>query len=121
MVYQYLQKKYSSQRNSISIKWENENDESNLSYDILLTKNRNKHYIEVKSTRINNENSFQLSINQIEAILQYRQYYHIYRVYTEKKKLIILNNVQQCLEKQHLYCFFTINSQLLNKTFNITG
>ncbi len=110
MVYQYLQKKYSSSKSPISIRWENENDESNLPYDISLIKNREKHYIEVKSTRINDENPFQLSINQIESIIQYRQYYHIYRVYTDKKKLIIFNNVQQCLQKQHLSCFFIINS-----------
>jgi hypothetical protein len=119
MVYQYLQKKYSS-TNSVSIRWENENDESNLPYDISLIKNREKHYIEVKSTGINDENPFQLSINQIESIIEYRQFYHIYRVYTDKKKLIIFNNVQQCLQKQHLSCFFVINSQLSNKAFHTT-
>ncbi len=34
-------------------------------------------------------------------------------------KLIILNNVQQCLQKQHLSCFFLINSQISNKPFDI--
>jgi hypothetical protein len=106
MVYQYLQKKYLSPKSPISIRWENENDESNLPYDISLIKNREKHYIEVKSTRINDENPFQISINQIGSIIKHRQFYHIYRVYTDKKKLIIFNNVQRCLKKQNLSCFF---------------
>jgi hypothetical protein len=115
MVYKYLQKKYSSQTRSVSIKWENENCESHLPYDILLIKNGKKHHIEVKSTRTNDEHSFSLSINQIEAIFEHRQYYSIYRVYTETKKLIILNNIRQCLSKQHLNCILAINSQSVNK------
>jgi len=114
MVYKYLQKKYSSQTRSVSIKWENENCESHLPYDILLIKNRKKYHIEVKSTRTNDEHSFSLSINQIEAIVEHRQYYSIYRVYTETKKLIILNNIHQCLTKQHLNCILAINSQSVN-------
>jgi Holliday junction resolvase-like predicted endonuclease len=120
MVYKYLQKKYSSQTKSVSIKWENEYGESNLPYDILLIKNRKQYYIEVKSTRKNNEHQFPLSINQIEAIFEHQQYYSIYRVYTEKKKLIILDNIRQWLQKQHLHCLLAINSQLVNKIFHTT-
>jgi hypothetical protein len=103
MVYEYLLYKYRHQSNSVSIKWENHEVESHLPYDILLTKNGKKHYIEVKSTRTNNQNSFQLSIYQIEAILEHKEYYFIYRVYIEENKLIILDNVRWRLKnKQQL-------------------
>jgi hypothetical protein len=73
IVFEYLQEKYSSQTNPPFIKWENEKSESNLFYDILLINNGRTHYIEVKSTQTNNQYLFQLSINQIEAILHHRE------------------------------------------------
>ncbi len=115
IVCKYLRNKYSSQTNSVSIKCKNENCESHLPYDILLIKNRKKYHIKVKSTRTNDEHSFSLSRNQIEAIFEHRQYCSIYRVYKEKKKLIILATIRQCLSKQHLNCISAINSQSINK------
>ncbi|CAF3053583.1 unnamed protein product [Rotaria sp. Silwood2] len=69
-VYEYLLYKYRHQLDSVSIKWKNQNGEAHLSYDILLIENGIKHYIEVKSTRTNDQHSGQLSINKIKAILQ---------------------------------------------------
>lgn len=115
MVYKYLQKKY-SEAETVLIKWENENDESNLPYDILLIEKRKKYYIEVKSTRKNNEHSFSLTMNEMKSIFEYRKFYSIYRVYIDEKKLIILTNIEQCLQEQHLSCSLTINPHSLNKT-----
>ncbi|CAF3939998.1 unnamed protein product [Rotaria sp. Silwood2] len=92
-VYEYLLYKYRHQLDSVSIKWKNQNGEAHLSYDILLIENGKKHYIEIKSTRTHDQHSFQLSINQIKAILQYRENYSIYRIYLEEKKLVILDNI----------------------------
>jgi hypothetical protein len=118
IVYDYLRKLYSSPPNSAYIKWENEYEESNSFYDILLTKNGKKHYIEVKSTRANDQHLFQLSINQIEAILEHKHYF-IYRVYIIKNKLIILNNIWQRLRKQQLSLSLEIKPQWLNKFIDI--
>jgi hypothetical protein len=108
VVYEYLSYEYRHQSNSVSIKWENDEVESHLPYDILLTKNGKKHYIEVKSTRTNNKNSFQLSINQIEAILKYKEYYFIYRVYLKENKLIILDNVRWRLKSKQQLTLATV-------------
>ncbi|CAF4033667.1 unnamed protein product, partial [Rotaria sp. Silwood2] len=106
-VHEYLLYKYRHQLDSVSIKWENQNGEAHLSYDILLIENGKKHYIEIKSTRTHDQHSFQLSINQIKAILQYRENYSIYRIYLEEKKLVILDNIRWCIKhKQQLACFF---------------
>jgi hypothetical protein len=111
MVYEYLLDKYRHQSNSVSIKWENEHEESHLPYDILLIENGTKNYIEVKSTRTYNQHSFPLSINQIETILQHTENYFIYRVYIDEEKLIILENIHGRLKhKRHLSCFLTIES-----------
>jgi len=84
-VYKYWKNKYSSQTDLISIKWENENGELNLPYDILLIDNGKKHYIEVKRVRSMNQHTFSMSINEIEAILEYKEKYSIYIVFLEDK------------------------------------
>jgi len=99
-VYQYLKNKYSSQTDLISIKWENENGESNLPYDILLIDNGKKHYIEVKRVRSMNRHTFSISINEIEAILDYKENYSIYFVFLEDKKFIIFDVRQYLTERK---------------------
>ena len=108
MVYEFLQHKYSSQIDSISIKWENEHGESNLPYDILLIDNGKKHYIEVITSRSINRHSFKLSLDEIKAILEYRENYFIYRVFLEEKKLIVLDNIRHRLKQnKQLTCILT--------------
>ena len=108
MVYKYLLK-VSSPSETESIKWENENGESHLPYDISLVRNGIKHFIEVKATRTSNQNSFLLSLNQIEAILQLEDSFFIYRVYVEEMKMIILDKIRWRLKhKQQLVCFLAI-------------
>ena len=108
-VYQYLLNKYRSQSNTVLIEWKNEREESHLPYDILLYVKGIKNYIEVKSTRGSDRHSFPLSIQQIDAISEHTENYFIYRVYLDKKKLLILNKIKWRLQhKQHLSCFLTI-------------
>jgi len=120
IVYEYLLNEHDHQSNLVSIKWENEHEESHLPYDILLIINGKKHYIEVKSTRTFNQHSFPLSINQIEAFLQHEEDYFIYRVYIDEKKLIILDKVRWRLKhKQQLSCFLTIESPSSYQTLHM--
>ncbi|CAF0810222.1 unnamed protein product [Adineta steineri] len=108
MVYRYLQKKYSS-KPGVSVKWLNQDDESHFPHDIELIKDKKQYYIEVKSTEINDNHMFQLSFSQIAAILEHNTYYSIYRVYINAKKLCVLNNIRQRLNKEELSCTMTIN------------
>ncbi|UJR19795.1 hypothetical protein I4U23_022928 [Adineta vaga] len=111
IIYEYLLNEYRHQLDSVSIKWENEFEESHLPYDILLIRNGKTHYIEVKSTRTCNHSSFPLSFNQIEAIIEHEENYFIYRISLEDKKLFILDNIRRRLkQKQQLSCFLTIES-----------
>jgi hypothetical protein len=52
MVFKYLLNQYRDHPNPVIIKWLNQNRETHLPYDILLTKDRKTFYIEVKSTYI---------------------------------------------------------------------
>ncbi len=115
-VYEYLKKKYSFQTDSISIKWEDENGESHLPHDILLIENGIKRYIEVKATRSMNQHTFLMSMNQMKAILQNGDNYHIYRVYLKQKKLIILNNIESRLkDRNQLALLLTMNPKSLDQ------
>jgi hypothetical protein len=116
LVYEYLLNKYPHQLDSVSIEWLNKNKEASLSYDILLTENGIKHYIEVKATRSNNQHTFFLSINQMKAILEHGDNYHIYRVYLKQKKLVILNNIESCLkDRNQLALILTMNPKSLDQ------
>lgn len=110
MVYQYLLKEHQETPYAASIKWLNQSRESQLPYDILLTtKNGKTLYIEVKSTRTCDQHVFPLSINQIEFLIQQKENYFIYRVYTDERKIIILDNIRwRLVAKQQLACFLHI-------------
>jgi hypothetical protein len=119
MVYKYLLNKYRDHPNPVTIKWLNQNRETLLPYDILLTKNGKTHYIEVKSTRICNQHIFPLSIHQIETFLQQRENYFIYRVYIDEKRFVILDNIRwRLIQKQQLACFLRIIPISLNETLS---
>ncbi|CAF3801243.1 unnamed protein product, partial [Rotaria sp. Silwood1] len=108
MVYKYLLNEYRDHPNPVIIKWLNQNQETHLPYDISLTKNGKTHYIEVKSTCVNNQHIFPLSINQIETFLKLRENYFIYRVYIGEKTFIILDNIPWRLMQKQLACFLRI-------------
>ena len=115
-VYEYLLNKY-HQSDSVAVQWMNMNGEASLPYDFLLIENEIKHYIEVKSTRTINQHTFFLPINQMKAILQHGEYYHIYRVYLKQKKLVILNNIESLLkDRDQLALLLTLNSQSLDSS-----
>jgi hypothetical protein len=109
MVYKHLLNKYRDHPSPVIIKWLNQNRETHLPYDILLTKDQKTFYIEVKSTRVVNQHIFPLSINQIETFLQQRENYFIYRVYIDEKKFVILDNIRwRLIQKQQLACLLRI-------------
>jgi Holliday junction resolvase-like predicted endonuclease len=116
LVYEYLLNKYHDQLDSVSIEWLNKNKETSFPYDIILTENGIKYYIEVKATRSNNQHTFFLSINQMKAILEHGDNYYIYRVYLKQKKLIILNNIESCLkDRNQLALLLTMNPKSLDQ------
>lgn len=117
MVYDYLLNKYSQSSTSFALKWLNEQRESYLPYDIIMTLDGKKQYIQVKSTQTRNQHLFPLSINEIEFILRERENYFIYRVYINEKEFIILDNIPWRLrQKEQLSCFLSIMPQ--NQTFS---
>jgi hypothetical protein len=116
LIYEYLLNKYHDQLDSVSIEWLNKNEETSLPYDILLTENGIQHYIEVKTTRSNNQHTFFLSMNQMKAILEHGDNYHIYRVYLKQKQLVILDNIETCLkDRNQLALLLTMNPKSLDQ------
>lgn len=86
IVVRYLKDKYN---NSMKIHWENENGEGKKPYDILITKNGDDEYIEVKSTVQNVNSIFYFSRKQFEKAKEKGDKYHIYRVYKDGDKIKI--------------------------------
>ncbi|CAF1204951.1 unnamed protein product [Rotaria sordida] len=104
-VFRYLQWKYSDEQ----IEWVNQQTESGLPFDIRLvhkTTNNETELIEVKTTRSCDQNTFQMSIGEIECLLANPKNYSIYRVYyTDDEKsltITILSQVKVHLQNKNL-------------------
>ena len=109
IVFRFLQWKYPNEQ----IEWMNERKESGRPYDICIrTKNNQMEFIEVKTTRIDDQHTFQISIAQMEYLLKNPLTYHIYRVYysddLQMSKITILSQVKHHLEKKQLAICMTI-------------
>ena len=78
----------------------------------IRTKNNQMEFIEVKTTRIDDQHTFQISIAQMEYLLKNPLTYHIYRVYysddLQMSKITILSQVKHHLEKKQLAICMTI-------------
>jgi hypothetical protein len=90
----------------------NHKQESGLPYDICIKINNQIQFIEVKTTRIHDQHTFQISIAEIDCLIENPMNYHIYRVYysddLDKTKISILNQVKYHLEKKQLALCMTI-------------
>ncbi|UJR16805.1 hypothetical protein I4U23_003704 [Adineta vaga] len=111
-VYRYLQWKHSDAQ----IQWINQQAETGQPFDIeIIHKDKNKkpEFIEVKTTRVPNQNTFQISIGEVDCLLQYQNNYYIYRVYynddDEKLSTItILSRIKYHLQQKKLALSITI-------------
>ncbi|CAF3761406.1 unnamed protein product [Adineta steineri] len=110
-VFQYLKWKYPSN----TIEWINENNESGSPYDIrMIVKSENDRieHIEVKTTRSHDQNTFPVSIGEVEYLLQHPSNYFIYRVYYADNKdsstIIVINRIKDNLQLKRLKLSMTI-------------
>ncbi len=108
IVFRFLQWKYPNEH----IEWMNMKQESGLPYDIRLRKNDQIELIEVKTTTNHDQHTFQISIGEINCLLQNPENYHIYRVYYSEDldsiKITILSQVNYHLEHKQLALCMTI-------------
>jgi hypothetical protein len=108
LVFRYLQHKYPNKH----IEWMNAKEESGFPYDIEIRTDGQIELIEVKTTRIHDQHTFQISISEIDCLLGNAKNYHIYRVYysdePESTKITILDRIKDHLEKKQLALCMTI-------------
>ena len=105
LVFDYLKWKY----HNANVTWINEKGESGKPYDIRMifkSENNREEYIEVKTTRSNKQNSFFVSIGEIEYLLKHPSNYSIYRVYYANilslSTITVINNVKGNIQKKRL-------------------
>ncbi|CAF2878871.1 unnamed protein product [Rotaria sp. Silwood2] len=111
LVFNFLKWKHPDKQ----VKWMNERKESGEPYDIEIRKNDDIERIEVKTTRIPDQHTFQISIREIQCLLENPMNYHIYRVYysdnPDLTKITILSQVKYHLEQKQLALCMTIMQQ----------
>nr|CCA19816.1 phosphoserine aminotransferase putative [Albugo laibachii Nc14] len=87
-VYHKLVEELESSGSSVRVIWVNKERESGLPYDLKLvstTSGQPVHYIEVKSTRMMEKASFEITMNEVEHASVHGSDYSIYRVFQAKK------------------------------------
>ncbi len=114
LVFRYLKEKYPNE----TIKWMNEEEESYESYDIHRIKtseNDREEFIEVKTTRVIDQNTFPISIGEVKYLLKHSSNYFIYRVYyadsIKLSTITVINKVKDYLESKHIKLSMTIPPQ----------
>ncbi|CAF4848454.1 unnamed protein product [Rotaria sp. Silwood1] len=112
-VYKYLQWKYPGRE----IQWINKDGESGQPFDIrmiLKGKQNQIDLIEVKTTRLSTQNTFPISIREIECLISNQNNYHIYRVYYSNDEIsstiTIVSQIKYNLEQKQLSLSMTIPS-----------
>jgi hypothetical protein len=78
----------------------------------------------VKTTRIHDQHTFQISFEEMEWLRKNPENYHIYRVYysddPNSTKITIIPKVRYHLEKKQLALCMTIMQHADERTVNIT-
>ncbi|CAF2658198.1 unnamed protein product [Rotaria sp. Silwood2] len=113
-VFCYLKWKYPNE----DIKWINQAGESGGPYDIRMTiksENNREEFIEVKTTRSCDQNTFSISIGEVEYLLEHPSNYYIYRVYYADKidssTITVINKIKRNLLQKNLKLSMTIESK----------
>lgn len=109
LVAQYLDKQ-KELGNIIEYMWRNDEDEVGDPFDFeVMVKDENgfhKDYIEVKSTKSNNKEVFQISVQQIKFADEKKNRFHIYRVFnagdSERVRLIRLTDLDTRLSTKQV-------------------
>ncbi|CAF1475355.1 unnamed protein product [Didymodactylos carnosus] len=97
-VYKYLIWKYRDEQ-EICVEWLNDSGESYQPYDILVKKgDLPVQHIEVKTTTMSDQHTFQISVAEIEQMLNLSNYV-IYRVYSlsNNPSICVINDIRHNL------------------------
>jgi hypothetical protein len=109
-VYRILQRKYAPDQ----VKWINAERETGLPYDILIKLSDGDQFIEVKTTRVDDQNTFPISIGEVKCFLQNPTKYSIYRVHysdsIELLKIFKIDKLEQHLTEKKLTLSMTLVS-----------
>jgi hypothetical protein len=92
LVYKYLQWKHPAGK----IEWINQHSESGQPFDIRMTRKETMNqvdFIEVKTTGSSTQNTFQISIGEIECLISNQNNYHIISI--EFIRIQMMNFLQQ--------------------------
>eukprot|EP00798_Chlamydomonas_sp_ICE-L_P032535 gene32535-17251_t len=91
-------------KEGFSVEWVNQEEESEKPYDLVLRRNEEVVFIEVKATRSSSLNAFNVSVRQAEMMMREAGRYQIYRVYAARSEhpcITILKEPAAMWDRQH--------------------
>jgi hypothetical protein len=94
-----------------NVEWVNQSSETLASYDIIVAEKKggsfNKTFVEVKSTKFDDKNTFSISWTELDFIMTHpRPKYDIYRVFNagnrDKVRIVIVRNVFDLIQSKQV-------------------
>ncbi len=105
LVYNYLRQQ-GERSEGVKVTWVNEYEETGQPFDILVECDNTKTYIEVKATKYNQKELFEISSKEVLFAEQQKEHFHLYRVYnagnSENARLCRLQNLAYKMEKKEV-------------------
>lgn len=111
LVYQYLKSRFeqTSTKSTYLVQWLNDVEDSRAPYDLVVDPAKSsgslsgRIFVEVKSSRYDDNNVFQLTLWEWEFLVQQPAVqYHVYRVFSvldkRKTRIVVLTNVRRLVE-----------------------
>lgn len=92
----------------VEVQWLNKKEDKGESYDIKVIENGNEKYIEVKSTKTDSKEWFDISNKQWEFMQKMEDKFHIYRIYnagTKEAKLVDIPNPKKLWQEGDLIAY----------------
>lgn len=100
---------YSNKMKAVQVFWMNKKEDKSEGYDIKVNEDKRIMYIEVKSTKTDAKEFFEISRNQWEFAKQKRDKFHIYRVYNagskQEVKVIDIHNPVKLWQEGNLAAY----------------
>jgi len=99
---------YRNEQKIVEVQWLNKIDEKGEGYDIKVIENDREEYIEVKSTKTDTKDWFDMSQKQWEFLKDKEDKFHIYRIYnagTKQPKLVDIQNPSKRWQEGELIAY----------------
>uniref|UniRef100_A0A8W8JQP2 Protein NO VEIN C-terminal domain-containing protein n=1 Tax=Magallana gigas TaxID=29159 RepID=A0A8W8JQP2_MAGGI len=116
IVYHYLLQQKEADPSIMEVKWCNRENEKGAPYDMEISRKTDsgivQTFIEVKTTKTDDKDMFEISSQQIQFAQEHRENFHIYRVFNagdlERVRLVRIDNISLRMDQKQVRLWMMI-------------